>query len=125
MTTGPDRASKGMLLHLHEPAIRINHLWDAGQRWELLTGHTRRLVATGARLVGTLAVVMREKRLGELRDLRERAWPVDLQALLSKRAMKSFDVGIQIGPVRRDHIGYHPHTPEEAHQRGGEIPSGR
>src|SRR5712692_5795760 len=68
---------------------------------------------------------MREKRLGELRDLRERAWPMDLQALLSKRAMKSFDVGIQIGPVRRNHIGYHPHTPEEAHQRGGEIPSGR
>jgi len=46
---------------------------------------------------------------------------MDLQALLTKGAMKSFDVSIEIGPVRRDHIGDHPNRPEEAHQRGGEI----
>jgi hypothetical protein len=44
VATGPDGPSKGSLIHLHEPAIRINHFWDAGQHRELLTGHTGRLV---------------------------------------------------------------------------------
>jgi hypothetical protein len=39
--------------------------------------------------------------------------------------MKSFDVGIVVWTMRRDHIGYSPYTPEKAHQCGGEIPSGR
>ncbi len=41
--------------------------------------------------------------------------------LLTKRAMKPFDVGVQIGSMWGDHIGRHAHTPEEANQRGGEI----
>ena len=75
---GTDRASKGLLIDLHEPAIRIDRLGNSRQRRERRAGYTRRLVATGARLVGSLAVVVREIRLGELRDLRERAWPMDL-----------------------------------------------
>jgi hypothetical protein len=46
-----------------------------------------------------------------------------LQALLTKWAVKSLDVCIQIGPVRGDDIGYHSHTPKEPHQCRGEIPS--
>ena len=46
-----------------------------------------------------------------------------LQALLPKRAMKALDVRLQIGPVRGEDIGYHPYTPKEPHQCGGEIPS--
>ena len=114
-----------MLVHLHEPAIRINRLWDAGQHRELLAGHPRRLVATGARLVGTLAVVMNQKRLGEFRDLRERAWPMDLQTLLTKRAVKSLDIRIQIGSMRGDDIGYHPKTEQEPNQGGREIPDSK
>jgi hypothetical protein len=39
--------------------------------------------------------------------------------------VKAFDVGIFVRTMRRDHIGDHPKTPEKAHQRGGEIASGR
>jgi hypothetical protein len=39
--------------------------------------------------------------------------------------MKTFDVRVFVWAMRRDHIGNHPHTPEEAHQRGREIASGR
>jgi hypothetical protein len=123
--TGAYHASKGMLMHRPEPAIRINHLRYSRQRRELLTGHTRWLVATRARLIGSLAVVMREKCLSELTDLRERAWPMHLQAFLTKRAVKSLDVRIQIGSMWGDDIGYHPKTEQEAHQRGREIASGR
>src|SRR5260370_596386 len=68
---------------------------------------------------------MSQKRLSELSNLRERAWPMDLQALLTKRSMKALDVGVQIGPMRGDDIGLHPKTEQEAHQRGGEIASRR
>jgi hypothetical protein len=44
----PDRPRKGLLIDLHEPAIRIDRLWNALERREGQTGHTRRLVATGA-----------------------------------------------------------------------------
>jgi hypothetical protein len=39
--------------------------------------------------------------------------------------MKAFDVRVFVWPMRRDHMRNHPHTPEEAYQRGGEIASGR
>src|SRR5205823_3857749 len=39
--------------------------------------------------------------------------------------MKSLDVRIFVWAMRRDHIGRHPHTPEKAHQRGGEIAATR
>jgi hypothetical protein len=81
---GPDGASKGSLIHLQEPPVRINGLGNRGQRRESWTSHLRRLVPTGACLVGPLAVVVGKERLGELRDLQERVWPVDLQALLTK-----------------------------------------
>lgn len=35
--------------------------------------------------------------------------------------MKSFHGGIESGSARRDHVGDHCHTPEKAHERGGEI----
>src|SRR5512135_1423517 len=66
---GPDRARKGLPIDLQEPAIRIDRLWNAQERREGRTGYTRRLVATGACLVGPLAVVVGEIRFSELRDL--------------------------------------------------------
>jgi hypothetical protein len=46
---GPDRASKGLLIDLHKPAIRIDRLGNSRQRRERRAGYTRRLIATGAR----------------------------------------------------------------------------
>jgi hypothetical protein len=122
---GPYGSRKGSLIDLYEPVVRIDGLGNSRQGRKGWASHTRRLVATGARLIGALLVVMSQKRLGELRNLRERGWSMDLQALLTKRAMKSFDVRIQIGSTRGDNIGYHPKTEQEAHQCRGEIPSGR
>ncbi len=42
---------------------------------------------------------------------------------MTKGAVKSFDVGIEVGPVRRDDIGSHPKTEQEAHQGRREIAS--
>ena len=42
---GPDRASKGLLIDLHEPAVRINRLWNAPECREGRAGHPWRLVA--------------------------------------------------------------------------------
>ncbi len=63
----PDRASKGLLIDLHQPSIRIDRLGNSRQRRECRAGHTRWMVATGARLVGPLAVVVSKIRLGERR----------------------------------------------------------
>jgi hypothetical protein len=63
---GPYSPRKGSLMDLHEPAIGIDGLGNSRQGRKCWEGHTRRLVAAGARLIGTLLVVMSEKRLGEL-----------------------------------------------------------
>jgi hypothetical protein len=55
---------KGPLIDLHEPAIRIDGLRNSRQGRKCWVGHTRRLVAAGTCLIGTLLVVMSEKRLG-------------------------------------------------------------
>ena len=123
ISSGPYRASKGLLIDLHEPAIRIDRLGNSRQRRKRWAGYPRRLVPTGARLVGSLAVVMNQKGLGELRDLREGTWPVHLQAFLTKRAMKSLHVRIFVWTMRRDHMRDHPKAEQEAHQGGREIPS--
>jgi hypothetical protein len=47
IATSPDGSRKGLLVHLHEPAVGIDGLWHSRQGRELLAGHTRRLVATG------------------------------------------------------------------------------
>src|SRR5207247_1206643 len=65
--SGPDRASKGLLLDLHEPAIRIDRLGNRRQRRKRWTGHPRRLVTTGARLLGPLVIGVGQKREGSLR----------------------------------------------------------
>ncbi|TMC90878.1 MAG: hypothetical protein E6J22_12410 [Chloroflexi bacterium] len=72
----PDRPRKGLLIDLHEPAGSHDRLWNALERRLGRTGHTRRLVATGACLVGPLAVGVGEIRESSLRDLRERPWPM-------------------------------------------------
>jgi hypothetical protein len=125
LPTGPDGASKSLLMDLGEPAVRVDCLGNAGQCREGWEGHTRRLVATRARLVRPLAVVVGQERLGEGDNLREGAGPMYLQAFLTKRAMKSLDVGIFVWAMRWDHIRRYPYTPEKAHQRRGEIASGR
>ncbi len=76
--SSPDRASKGLLIDLHEPAVRIDRLRNSRQRRKRWTGHPRRLVTTGARLVGPLVIGVGQECLGELRDLREGAWPMHL-----------------------------------------------
>src|SRR5215831_4149284 len=35
--------------------------------------------------------------------------------------MEPLDIGVEIWTMRRDDMGFHSKTPEEAHQRGGEI----
>jgi hypothetical protein len=47
--SGPDRASKGLLMDLHEPAGSHDRLGNSRQRRKRWTGHPRRLVPTGAR----------------------------------------------------------------------------
>jgi hypothetical protein len=125
LSINPDRASKGSLLQMQEPPIGIDGLGNSRQRREDRINHSRRVVPTRARLVGPLTVVVGEIRLGEFRDLRAGGWPMDLQALLTKRTMKPFDISIQIGPMRRDDIGLHPQTEQKAHQGGREISSRR
>jgi hypothetical protein len=66
---GADRASKGLLFHLPEPAIGIDRRGNAQERRERRASHPRRLVATGARLVGPLVIVVRQERLGDFRHL--------------------------------------------------------
>jgi len=39
--------------------------------------------------------------------------------------MKALDVGVQIRSMRGDDSGLHAKTEQEAHERGGEIPSRR
>jgi hypothetical protein len=82
-TTGLDRAGKGLFVHPLQPAVRINGLWHGGQERERMAGHTRWSVATGARLVRTLVVVMRQKDLGDLVDLLVGAWQLHQQAFLA------------------------------------------
>lgn len=77
MTTRSDHASKRPLAHQHEPAIRIDGLGNRRKRWKRWAGYLRWLVARGARLVGPLGVVMGQIRLGEVTDLRKRAWSME------------------------------------------------
>ncbi len=72
-------------------------------------------VATGARLIGTLIVVMREKGLGDFVDLLGGARQVHQQAFLPQRAMKSLDIRVQIGTMRRDNVGLYSKTQQEAY----------
>jgi hypothetical protein len=118
-------AGKDLVMHTLQPAVRINQCWHSRQRRELLTGHTRRLVATGARLVGALVVVMGQKGLGGLLNLFAGPWQMDEQALLAERAMKSLYIGVLVWTMRRDHIGLHPKTQQEAQQCRGEVAPGR
>jgi hypothetical protein len=80
--SGPYRTSKGLHIDLHEPAESHDRLGNNRQRRKRWAGHPRRLVPTGARLVGPLIIVVGQEGEGSLRDLQERPWPVDLQALL-------------------------------------------
>src|SRR5215472_14999709 len=115
MTTRSDRASKRPLVHQHEPAIRIDGLGNRRKRWKRWAGYLRWLVAAGARLVGPFGIVMGQIRLGEFTDLRIRAWSMELQAFLTKGTVKSFHVGIEVRPVRRDeHSAPLPHTTRTA-----------
>src|SRR5258708_20439903 len=120
---GPYGPCKGSLIDLPEVAVRLDGLGNSRRGRKCWGGHTRRLSAAGTRLIGTLLVGMSENRLGELSNLRERGWPMDLQALLTKRTMKALNGGVHIGSMRGDDSGLHAKTEQEAHQRGGEIPS--
>jgi hypothetical protein len=99
---GLHRAGKGLLVDPLQPEVRMDPLGHRRQRGKLRTSHTRRLVATGTRLVGAFFVVMDQKGLGGLLDLPVGARPMHLQALLGKRAMKSLHIRIQIGAMWRD-----------------------
>jgi hypothetical protein len=92
---GARRPRKGSLMHLQEPMVRVDGLGNSRQRRLGRAGHPRRLIATGARLVGALVIVVNEKRLRGLLDLLAGTWEVDLQALLIQRAMKPFHVGVE------------------------------
>lgn len=117
---GLHAAGKGPLMHPPQPAVRIDALRKAGQRGKLWAGHTWWLVATGARLVGTLVVGMSEKGLGGLADLFVGARQVDQQAFLTERAMKSLDRGVEVWTMRRDErSAQRPHTRGSAPARKG------
>lgn len=69
---------KGPLMDMHEPAGSHDDLGNSRQgrkRWE---GHTRRLIAAGACLIGTLLVVVVKKGLCHLMRFWQRAWSMDL-----------------------------------------------
>ena len=66
---------------------------------------------------------MMQKVLGGLLHLLKRLRQWHAQALLTKRAMKSLDKRVQIGTMRRAHIGLDTHTQQKPHQGGGEIAS--
>src|SRR5215469_16578170 len=72
ITLGPYGSRKGSLIDLFEPSIRIDRPGNSRQHRECWAGYTWRLIATGARLVGPLVVVVRKICFGELRDHRER-----------------------------------------------------
>jgi hypothetical protein len=114
------RAKAGSLTRSRKP-VRIDRRWDSGQAREGGAGHPRRSVATRARLIGALAVVMRQEGFGRLPDLLASPRQMHPQALLTKRAVKSLDVRVQIGTMRGDDIGFHPKAQPEAHQRGREV----
>jgi hypothetical protein len=76
LAPGPDGPRKGSLLNPHEPAVRLNGLRNSRQSRKCWVSYTRWLIAAGARLIGTLLVVMGEKRLGE-RSRPARAWLAD------------------------------------------------
>jgi hypothetical protein len=58
---------------------------------------------------------MRQKARCGLLHLLKRLWQVHAQALLTKRAVKSLDVGVQIGAMRGNDIGFDPNAQQEAH----------
>jgi hypothetical protein len=108
---GLHRPGKGLLVHPLQPLVRIDCLGHPGQRRELRIGHTRRLVATGTRLIGTFLIVVLEKALGDLANLLSCLWQMHPQTFLRERAMKPLDIGIQIGTMRRDEHSVAPqHT---------------
>jgi hypothetical protein len=61
-------AGKGLLVHPSQPAESHNHLGHGWECWKLGTSRTRWPVATGARLIGTLVIVMWHKGQGRLVD---------------------------------------------------------
>jgi hypothetical protein len=69
LPTGPDGSSKGALIDLGEPAESHDRLGNLRQRRKRRAGHTWRVVAARARLVGPLAVVVGEVRLGQFSNL--------------------------------------------------------
>jgi hypothetical protein len=66
---GPYGSRKGSLIDLYEPEVRIDALGNSRQGRKGWGGHTRRLIATGARLIGTLLVVVGKKGLCHLTRL--------------------------------------------------------
>ena len=66
--------------------------------------------------MGSFLVIMEQKLLGHLLHLLQSPGPMDLQAFLTKRTVKSLHIRIEVWATRRDDIGDHPHTPEEPDQ---------
>ncbi len=63
---GPYGSRKGSLIDLYEPEVRIDTLGNCRQGRKCWEGHTRRLIATGARLIGTFLVGVVKKCLCHL-----------------------------------------------------------
>ena len=78
-----------------------------------------------SRLSGPLEVVVLPELLGHGSHLLQRRRTLHGQAFFLIAAMIALHKAIQIGSTRGDDIGLHAKTEQEAHQRGGEIPSGR
>ena len=117
---GPYGPCKGSLIDLHEPAVRIDGLGNSRRGRKCWGGNTRRLSAAGTRLVG-----MSEKRLGELSNLRERGWPMNEAPTPDQANDESAQRRRSHRVDEGDDSGLHAKTEQEAHQRGGEIPSRR
>jgi hypothetical protein len=73
-----DRAHNSLLMDVSEPAESHDRFWNLWQCREGRAGDSRRLVPTGACLVGPLIIVVREVRFSERDNLREGTWPMHL-----------------------------------------------
>jgi hypothetical protein len=78
-------------------------------------------MATGARLLGSLSIVVLQEGCRHLTCLLSGAWQVHLEALLPQRSLEPLDRGLLVGPMWRADGGLDAQAQQKAHQGRGEV----